>query len=298
MNDSLLDQSKTTKENVTEEESQSSLFDLSQKKKKKKSKQTKNLAESSEDDVPTQQVEGLSLNENGQEYFEQDEEAEKEETVDAPAQLDFGKKKKKKKKVIFEDEATEEATTGDRRVGKKVDMDTLEGTTLEDRSWLQSDRDYTYQELLRRIFDFLHGKHPSLAGESRKRFTLRPPQIAREGSKKTVFMNFGDICNSIHRQPEHLLSYMSAEMGTTGNLQEGGRLVLKGRFQPKGIENVLRRYILEYVICKSCRSAESILMRDANTRLYFLQCESCGASRSVAPIRQGYMAQIGRRKHA
>eukprot|EP00166_Cyanidium_caldarium_P003108 ctg_301.g223 len=287
MND-LSDQSKTITEDVAEVEPQPSLFDPSQKKKKKKLKVTKNFAEDSDDDVPTKQVEGLSLNGNSQQNFEEDE-AEEEESKHAPAQLDFGKKKKKKKKVVFEDEANNEKT---------LDTDTLEGATLEDQSWLESDRDYTYQELLRRIFDFLHGKHPSLVGESRKRFALRPPQIAREGSKKTVFMNFGDICKSIHRQPEHLLAYMSAEMGTTGNLQEGGRLVLKGRFQPKGIENVLRKYILEYVICKSCRSPESILMRDANTRLYFLQCESCGASRSVAPIRQGYVAQVERRKHA
>lgn len=268
-------------------ESQPNLFDPTQKKKKKKSKQVnKETTPASHEVGVTEELEGLSLGENGREENENNSEAEEEEdNEDTPAQLNFGKKKKKKKKVTFGDETLPEVT-GDR-------VEKLQG---EESPWGDSDRDYTYQELLRRIFDFLHGKHPSLTGESRKRFTLRPPQIAREGSKKTVFMNFGDICKSIHRQPEHLLAYMSTEMGTTGNLQEGGRLVLKGRFQPKGIENVLRRYILEYVICKSCRSPESTLMRDANTRLYFLQCESCGATRSVTPIRQGYVAQVGRRK--
>jgi len=164
--------------------------------------------------------------------------------------------------------------------------------------WEGSDRDYTYNELLRRAFELMHGKNSgdTSEGEGRKRFRLRAPQVAREGSKKTVFMNFGDICKSIHRQPDHLLAYLGAELGTTGNLQEGGRLVIKGKFQPKGIENVLRRYITEYVICSSCMSPDTVLMRDANTRLYFLQCESCGASRSVAPIRQGFMAQVTRRK--
>ncbi|GJQ12165.1 hypothetical protein GpartN1_g3956.t1 [Galdieria partita] len=268
-------------------ESQPTFFDPTQKKKKKKSKLFKGGAtiENPEAGV-AEDLESLSLGENGMEDNENNSDVDEEDNEDTPAQLNFGKKKKKKKKVTFSDELPE---------GEDVEKD-LEKLEGEESPWSKSDRDYTYQELLRRIFDFLHGKHPSLAGESRKRFTLRPPQIAREGSKKTVFMNFGDICKSIHRQPEHLLAYMSTEMGTTGNLQEGGRLVLKGRFQPKGIENVLRRYILEYVICKSCRSPESTLMRDANTRLYFLRCESCGATRSVTPIRQGYVAQVGRRK--
>ncbi len=125
---------------------------------------------------------------------------------------------------------------------------------------------------------------------------LQLPQVAREGTKKTVFLNFGAICKSIHRQQDHLLAYMGAELGTTGNMQDGGRLVVKGRFSAEAIGKVLMRYMKEYVVCTSCRSPDTVLMRDANTRLYFVSCESCGAKRSVTPIKQGFMAQVGRRK--
>ena len=49
----------------------------------------------------------------------------------------------------------------------------------------------------------------------------------------------------MHRQPEHVIQYMFAEMGTTGSVDGSGRLVIKGKFQPKQIEHVLRRYIRE-----------------------------------------------------
>jgi len=217
------------------------------------------------------------------------------------APMDFGKKKKKRKVVFFDDDDDGAAGTA---AGDTDGAPTVSGTDGVPApgegvaaAWAGSDRDYTHAELVARAFEFLYGKNPALAtGSGRKRITLRPPQIAREGSKKTVFMNFGDICKSIHRQQDHLLAYMNAELGTTGNLQDGGRLVIKGRFTSDGIENVLRRYMREYVMCSSCRSPDTVLMRDANTRLYFLQCESCGATRSVAPIRQGFMAQIDRRK--
>jgi len=51
----------------------------------------------------------------------------------------------------------------------------------------------------------------------------------------------------MHRQPEHVIQFLFAEMGTTGSVDGSGRLVIKGRFQPKQVENVLRRYIGELV---------------------------------------------------
>lgn len=44
-------------------------------------------------------------------------------------------------------------------------------------------------------------------------------------------------------QPEHVIQFLFSEMGTTGSVDGAGRLVIKGRFQQKQVENVLRRYI-------------------------------------------------------
>ncbi len=47
---------------------------------------------------------------------------------------------------------------------------------------------------------------------------------------------------------------------------------------------------VEYVTCHMCRNPETSLTRDSVTRLYFIQCESCGSRRSVAPIKSGFHA--------
>ena len=47
----------------------------------------------------------------------------------------------------------------------------------------------------------------------------------------------------MHRQPEHVIQFLFAEMGTTGSVDGAGRLVIKGKFMQKQVENVLRRYI-------------------------------------------------------
>ena len=70
-------------------------------------------------------------------------------------------------------------------------------------------------------------------------------QVAREGTKKTVFTNFMELCKAMNRQLEHVQLFLLAELGTSGNLDGQSRLIVKGRFLPKAFEGVLRRYVNE-----------------------------------------------------
>ncbi|KAI9272671.1 domain found in IF2B/IF5-domain-containing protein [Phascolomyces articulosus] len=200
--------------------------------------------------------------------------------------MDFGalKKKKKKKKNMAEFEA--ELAEQEGETGEQDDDSSKKDGSEE--AWLKSDRDYTYDELLGRVFKILRQNNPELAGE-KKRYTIVPPSIHREGNKKTIFANVADICKRLHRQPEHVIQFLFAELGTNGSVDGAQRLVIKGRWQQKQIENVLRRYIVEYVTCKTCKSPDTILSKD--NRLYFVQCESCGSTRSVSAIKTGFKAQ-------
>ncbi|CAD6591578.1 MAG: hypothetical protein TREMPRED_000138 [Tremellales sp. Tagirdzhanova-0007] len=162
-------------------------------------------------------------------------------------------------------------------------------------AWVLEGRDPTYPELLTRFFTLLHAHNPELAGEKR-RYTIVPPQVAREGTKKTLFANITDICRRMHRQPEHVIQFLYSELGTQGSVDGSQRLVMKGRYTQKQIENVLRKYIVEYVTCKICKSSDTLL--DKENRLYFITCEACGSRRSVSAIKAGYQAQIGKRVKA
>jgi translation initiation factor 2 beta subunit (eIF-2beta)/eIF-5 len=56
---------------------------------------------------------------------------------------------------------------------------------------------------------------------------------------------------SLKRKPEHVLNYVLAELGTNGSVDGKHRLVIKGRFQPKQIENVVRHYIcMPLAVCQ------------------------------------------------
>ncbi|GAB7349960.1 hypothetical protein MBLNU459_g0652t2 [Dothideomycetes sp. NU459] len=152
-----------------------------------------------------------------------------------------------------------------------------------------------YPLLLTRFFSQLQLHNPDLASSGSKSYKIPPPQCLREGNKKTIFANIAEICKRMKRTDEHVTQFLFAELGTSGSVDGSRRLVIKGRFQQKQIENVLRRYIVEYVTCKTCRSPDTELNKGEN-RLYFVTCNSCGSRRSVTAIKTGFSAQVGKRR--
>lgn len=113
-------------------------------------------------------------------------------------------------------------------------------------------------------------------------------------------------------------SFFLAELGTTGSVDGNDRFLMKGawgwvgyweeeeplaaapllppppapagKYQPKYVETLLRKYIAEYVTCAMCKSLDTELTRDPISRLYFTTCKACGSQRSVAAIKAGYHA--------
>jgi len=270
------------------------LFDPTMKKKKKK--KVINLDDLDEVKTsvvnsaePEKEKKSVTFNE---ESGEQEKEKEKSSKISDDLDLDdFSNLKKKKKKKSKKDPLDLDAlaetlptTDGAAEDENKENADTVN----ED-----DNREYTYDELLARVFDIMRAKNPNMVEGGKRKFVMKPPQVVRVGTKRTSFVNFAEICKILHRQSKHLLAFLLAELGTSGTVDGTNQLIIKGRFQQKHIENVLRRYIREYVTCHTCRSADTILHKEG--RLFFLQCETCGARCSVQAIKSGFQAQTSKR---
>jgi len=237
---------------------------------------------------------------------------------DPPAEsqtdLDLSAMKKKKKKKaakpadasddfesklaeagLGEDQAAEEAATTATKEQEEAVFDATEMAEGKGLWSHDSTQPIAYPLLLKRFFTLLHERNPDLASSGTKSYRIQPPQCLREGNKKTIFANISDICKRMKRSDEHVTQFLFAELGTSGSVDGSRRLVIKGRFQQKQIENVLRRYIVEYVTCKTCRSPDTELSKGEN-RLYFVTCNSCGSRRSVQAIKTGFSAQVGKRR--
>lgn len=186
---------------------------------------------------------------------EGDEDGEDKIADDGEVDLSALKKKKKKKPKTTEDDfeakLAEAGAGGDDAAAPASeekeaapsgvqDGDLVKGTGI----WAHDDtKPINYESLLNRFFTLLHDSHPDLASSGGKSYKIPPPQCLREGNKKTIFANIAEICKRMKRTDEHVTQFLFAELGTSGSVDGSRRLVIKGRFQQKQIENVLRRYI-------------------------------------------------------
>ncbi|XP_052817256.1 eukaryotic translation initiation factor 2 subunit 2-like isoform X2 [Mya arenaria] len=302
-------------------------FDLSLKKKKKKKKTGFDPDAADPVEVPVEAPTEEPANEENTES-----EQTQDKAMDDDLSLEFGGLKKKKKKKVKEfdmaevkeslpteeiDESAQDggavldfsadadmSSFGKKKKKKKVvDLDQIQDTvddsfiavdsTKKGSAWVGSDRDYSYDELLLRVFDIIREKNPEMATGEKKKIVMRPPQVLRAGAKRTSFANFAEISRMLHRQSKHVLAFLLAELGTSGSVDGNNQLIIRGRFNQKQIENVLRRYIKEYVTCHTCKSPDTLLQKEE--RLFFLQCETCGSRCSVASIKSGFQAVTGRR---
>jgi len=210
------------------------------------------------------------------------------------------KKEKKEEGEVGGEEAAEEDADLDaaflgskkKKKSKRKEEGGEEGAGEEGAVYDSKEANYSYDELLQRMQMLLQDGDPS-KGVSFGRVPIKMPPInlVRIGTKKTRWDNFQDICKCMNRTVEHLFQFLVAELGTEGSIDGNNRLVLRGKYVPKGIESLLRKYIGEYVACTTCKSPSTSLSRDSVSRLYFVHCQSCGSSRSVAPIRTGFHAQ-------
>ena len=169
------------------------LTDFSGQKKKKKKKKPFNL-DDLESNLPS---EG---NDISQKTSPSDDKGDDFQTADAVVDdLDFdfsAKKKKKKKKTTFD--LPEQDDSADKENEAEVfDEDSKDEVISSGQSkWFDSDRDYTYEELLEIIYNKIKEKNPESESGTKKKLVMRPPQVLRVGTKKTSFVNFLEICKS------------------------------------------------------------------------------------------------------
>lgn len=103
---------------------------------------------------------------------------------------------------------------------------------------------FDYDDMLAKLYSTLHAHNPALSG-GRKRVRVPAPEVARVGSTRVAWTNFKEIAAKVKRSQEHLQSFFLAELGTTGAIDGSERFLIRGRYLPRVLENLLSRYIVE-----------------------------------------------------
>ena len=130
-----------------------------------------------------------------------------------------------------------------------------------------------YEQLLKRA----KNKLPDVV-KGHSRFELPEAEVHLEGNS-TIFKNFSEIISALNRGGDQVLGYLLKELGTAGQIKDGGRVIFKGKIPKRKIEERMNQFIKEYVICQECERPDTRLEKEGRTLV--LKCEACGAHRPL-----------------
>lgn len=134
---------------------------------------------------------------------------------------------------------------------------------------------FNYDDLLKRAC----GQMPEV---SAKRERLEMPRIMIQTvGMRTIINNFKEIADSLDRDPQHVLKFLTREMATAATFHDS-RAIFQGKFHRDSFERLLQRYLEAYVVCPVCKRPDTRIVREK--RLAFLVCNACGAKSSVKQI--------------
>ena len=134
----------------------------------------------------------------------------------------------------------------------------------------------SYEKMLEKVYKEL----PQEAKE-KKRFKLPVFESFIQGNN-TFISNFIDVADEVRRDPKHLMKFLCKECATSANIDKK-RLIMKGRFREKQLNDKLVSYIREYVLCSACKKPDTSLVEFEGVD--YIRCEACGARNPVRVIK-------------
>jgi len=124
----------------------------------------------------------------------------------------------------------------------------------------------------------------------KNKITIPHPIVNRIGPKKVIWTNFLNFPDIIKRPATHMINFFKVECCTELNTDSNNALIIRGVFNSNQIENILKKYIIEYVKCNTCSSIDTSFTKDPITRIYYINCNGCLSKCSVSNISDGFIA--------
>lgn len=146
---------------------------------------------------------------------------------------------------------------------------------------INSNPELVYTTLLNEIYENITG-NSEIFGEKKN---ISSPNIIYE-NRKTFWLNFGINCNQINRTIQQLQKFIESEFSVETSINEKSNLIIRGKYTFNIIGTTFKKYIKNYVMCLTCKSLNTEIIRNTSNRLDYLKCinSRCNSCRVVNKI--------------
>ena len=112
----------------------------------------------------------------------------------------------------------------------------------------------------------------------KERFDI-PKSLGHMQGNRTIISNFLQIASYLRRDVEHLLKYVLKELATPGEIKKSGALILGTKVPASRINEKIRQYANEFVLCLECGKPDTQIIREGE--LTYMKCTACGAKNII-----------------
>ena len=112
----------------------------------------------------------------------------------------------------------------------------------------------------------------------KERFEI-PKVLGHIQGNRTIITNFLQIASSLRRDIDHFLKYVLKELATPGEIKKSGALILGTKVPASRINEKIRQYANEFVLCLECGKPDTQIVREGE--LNYMKCTACGAKNIV-----------------
>ena len=194
--------------------------------------------------------------------------------------IDFSKVFKKKKIIASSDDLGSLNLNKKKKKNKEISENKIEEEEKKDSKIIENNEEYTYEFLIDRIAKMLD-QHNQGSDLKKNNLKISVPEIITIGKTKSAWVDVDKFVNALNRPHDHLLNYVLGELGVQGTIGGENQIIIKMKVNKKDIENILRKYIHDYVQCSNCKSFRTVIRKDPSTRLQKIYCESCFAEKTI-----------------
>jgi translation initiation factor 2 subunit 2 len=132
----------------------------------------------------------------------------------------------------------------------------------------------SYEELLNQAYENI------LPVETGERFEI-PKVIGHYEGTRTIITNFLKIALLIRRNPEHIIKFLGKELASSAEISNE-RLIFSRKLPSKEINEKIKKYTNQFVLCPKCRKPDTELINEGNR--IFLKCLACGEKYEIHKI--------------
>lgn len=130
----------------------------------------------------------------------------------------------------------------------------------------------SFEEMLDQVYELLDEN-------IKEKIDLQIPEpvLIRSGNNN-IWKNIKEFLKITNKPPDHLMHFLNVELSnvvTWISDKKSDGVIIKEKIKPEKIINLMKKYIVEYVICKSCKTNNIEITKDNKIRTYLLKCNNC-----------------------